>query len=65
MTRQSELARQQWGTPPDVRWPGCFCPMCHGCLQVMKGGWCCMECDAAWLYDGTAGMFAEPDKQAA
>lgn len=60
-----KVSRICHATPPDVRWPGLFCPVCAGNLTHSEGGWCCLSCEAVWLFDGTAGTWVEPVRRAA
>jgi hypothetical protein len=62
---RSEIAHLLFKVPPDVRWPGLFCPMCSGSLESSHMGWFCAWCEAGWLFDGTAGTWVEPVRRTA
>jgi hypothetical protein len=65
MNLRAEVSRICHPAPPDVRWPGLFCPVCDGRLTHWTAGWCCLSCEAVWLFDGTAGTWVEPRRQEA
>ncbi|MGH3657721.1 MAG: hypothetical protein ACRDUA_13785, partial [Micromonosporaceae bacterium] len=62
--RYPGVARVGRDGPPDVRGPDRHCPICGKSLKSCSGGWCCPSCEAVWMFDGTAGTWVEPMREA-